>query len=186
VQPTKAVTGSVSGTVTLQRSPNQPAVPIAPGTPVPSGSEINTTNGTLNLVVSQKGAHRRVSITGGEFIYTADRRTGRVLFTLALQLTGCPSVPSASKRRAVAASRSKRPPRKKGPRQRQLNVTDSGGNFGTKGQYVATSTEGTRWMTTDSCGLSTVTVYSGRVRVTNLLTGRLTTISAGQHYTVHK
>jgi hypothetical protein len=51
---------------------------------------------------------------------------------------------------------------------------------------VATSTEGTRWRTTDTCNSTTVTVYFGRVIVVSLITGRKITISAGQHYTVHK
>ena len=185
IPPTKALAGPVSGTVTVRTSPNRPPVRLAPGVTVPSGSVINATNGTAVLVVLQHGVRRRVSITGGEFVFTENPHTGSVVLTLALPLTGCPPASSAVRSHAVMASRPKRRPRK-GPRQRQITVSDSGGTFGTKGQYVATSTEGTRWKTADTCGATTVTVYSGRVFVTSLVTGRRITISAGQHYTVHK
>jgi hypothetical protein len=181
VQGKKAVTGPVSGKVTVRTSPNSPPVTVAPGGSIPNGSEVNATNGTVTLVVRQQGEAHKVSVAGGEFVFRQDPRTGRVVFTLALPLTGCPSTPSASRRRAVAAQSHKRRPRR-----RKITVSDSGGNFGTRGQFVATSTEGTRWQTSDTCGSSTVTVYRGRVIVTSLLTGRQITISAGQHYTIHK
>lgn len=181
-----AVSGPTTGTVTLRPSPNAPPVTLTPGSKIPNGAEIDTTNGTLTLTVSQQGKPRHVSITGGEFTYSQNRHTGRVVFGLALPLTGCPSSPTATQRRAIAASRTRHHPRRRGPQQRQITVTDSGGNFGTKGQFVATSTEGTRWRTTDTCSSTTVTVFSGRVIVVSLVTGRRITISAGQHYTVHK
>jgi hypothetical protein len=187
VQGKNAVSKHVSGKVTVRRSKHAPAVPLQSGASVPNGSEVNATNGTVVLTVRQRGKLRKVSITGGEFIFNQNRHTGNALFTLALSLTGCPSFRPASEQRAAAARARKRPPRKRrGPRSRQITVSDSGGSFGSQGQYVATSTEGTRWRTADACGTSTVTVYSGRVRVKNLVTGRQVTISAGQHYTANK
>jgi hypothetical protein len=187
VQGKRAVSKKVSGHVTVRRAGKKTFVDLATGASVPNGSEINATNGAVVLVVLQQGKRHTVSIAGGEFIFIQNPHTGRVVFKLALALTGCPAVPGASGERAGASAvRRRKPPKRHGPRRRKITVSDSGGNFGTLGQYAATSTEGTRWRTADSCGSSTVTVYRGRVRVTNLVTGRLITLTVGQHYTAHQ
>jgi hypothetical protein len=188
VQGKRASTGSVKGKVTVRLPNKQTSVPLQSGASVPNGSQINATNGTVVLVVKQQGKRRKVSITGGEFAFTQNKATGKAVFTLSLPLTGCSSFRSAPDRRAVAAQRAKHRPRKhRGPTTRQITVTDSGGNFGSLGQYVATSTEGTRWRTVDACGLTTVTVFVGHVRIMNLVTGAQVTLGPGQHYTArHK
>jgi hypothetical protein len=185
VQGKNAESGSVSGTVTVRLPGSKTAVTVQTGASIPSGSEVNATTGTVVLSVSQGGELRRVSITGGEVIFTQNPHTGQVLFTLALPLTGCPSFPSSSTRRSAVERVASRRPLRRGPRNRQITVSDSGGSFGTKGQYVATSTEGTKWRTADTCGSTTVTVYFGRVRIKNLVTGRTITIGASKHYTAH-
>jgi hypothetical protein len=186
IQGKRAVSKKVTGHVTVRRAGKKTFVELAPGASVPNGSEINATNGTVVLVVLQHGKRYTVSISGGEFIFIQNPHTGRAVFTLALALTGCPPVPRASEERAVASTVRRRKPKRHGPRRRKITVSDSGGNFGTQGQYVATSTEGTKWRTSDGCGLSTVTVYRGRVRVKNLVTGRVITLVVGQHYTAHE
>jgi hypothetical protein len=180
-----AVSGHVSGKVTVQPSNKKQPVSLQSGASVPSGSKIDASNGTATLVVNQRGKFEPVAITGGKFLFTQNARTGRVVFKLDQALTGCPSFKAASHKRAAAASVRKRRPRRRGTRNRSITVSDSGGKFGTQGQYVATSTEGTRWRTTDSCGFTTVTVYSGKVRIRNLVTGRLITIGASQQYTAY-
>lgn len=185
IQGKRASTGSVSGKVTVRPPNKQTSTPLQSGASVPSGSQINATSGTVTLVVKQQGKSRKISITGGEFVFTQNKASGKAVFTLSLPLTGCPSFRAAPDRRAVTARATKRrPPRKRrGPTTRQITITDSGGNFGSKGQFVATSTEGTRWRTQDSCGITTVTVFAGHVRIMNLVTGALVTLGPGQHYT---
>jgi hypothetical protein len=186
VQGKRAVSKKVSGHVTVRRAGKTTFVDLASGASVPNGSEINATNGTVVLVVLQQGKRYTVSIAGGEFIFTQNPHTGKVVFKLALVLTGCLQARVSGERAGASAVRRRKPPKRRGPRRRKITVSDSGGNFGTLGQYAATSTEGTRWRTADSCGSSTVTVYRGRVRVRNLVTGRLITLTVGQHYTAHQ
>lgn len=186
VQGKRALSKKVSGHVTVRRAGKKTFVDLAPGASVPNGSEINATNGTVVLVVVQQGKRHTVSIAGGEFIFTQNPHTGRAVFKLALVLTGCLPAQVSGARAVAAAVHKRRPPKRHGPRRRKITVSDSGGNFGTLGQYAATSTEGTRWRTSDSCGSSTVTVYRGRVRVKNLVTGRVITLVVGQHYTAHE
>jgi hypothetical protein len=140
---------------------------------VASGSEIDATRGTLSLTeASGAGASDTATVTGGRAIITqAEAAAAPATFTLSQPLT-CPA-PDAD----LASAASKKP---KGAKKRHITVSENAGHFDTRGQYVATAVEGTTWTTTDTCGASTVTVASGVVKVTNLLTNTTTTLTAGQ------
>ena len=65
-------------------------------------------------------------------------------------------------------------------------VKDSGGSFGTTGRYAATTVEGTKWVTTDTCSASSVSVVEGVVVVLDLVTHQTAVVHAGQHYRAPK
>lgn len=97
-------------------------------------------------------------------------------FALSQPLNGCTHA------RAGAALADRRRP----PHARHVWVTERGGRFNTRGQYVSTSVQGTTWLTADTCTTSFVKVAQGTVRVRDLVRHRTTTLRAGQRYTAHK
>jgi hypothetical protein len=67
-------------------------------------------------------------------------------------------------------------------KRRHIWVSEKEGEWGTKGTYVTTTVEGTRWLTSDGCGRSTVAVAEGSVLVHDLITNRSATVNAGHRY----
>lgn len=144
---------------------------------VPVGTEIDVIDGTVLVIVSAgSGTRETATVYGGEFIV----RQGAMLpyatnFVLSEPLTGCPGFAAS----AAGASRRK-------AKQRRLWVTDNGGSFGTTGRYAATTVEGTKWLTTDTCSASSVSVAEGVVVVLDLVTHQTAVVHAGQHYRAPK
>jgi hypothetical protein len=56
------------------------------------------------------------------------------------------------------------------------------GNFQTSGRFAAATVRGTRWVTIDRCDGTLIKVRSGAVQVTNLVTHRVVTVTAGHTY----
>jgi hypothetical protein len=82
---------------------------------------------------------------------------------------------------AKTASAARRGPRR--PISRSLWVSDHGGPFVSRGQYVSAAARGTFWVTTDYCTRTVIRVKKGKVLVTNLVTHQKVTVTAGHAYT---
>jgi hypothetical protein len=139
---------------------------------LPVGSVIDTRHGSMS--VTEAGVTGRVDVAtvdGGRAIVTQQAASAAPTTFRLSQTLAC------GKTAAAAAA-------KHAARRRHIRVTESDGNWDTCAQYVATAAEGTNWTTTDTCDGSTVTVRSGLVTATNLITQKTVTLTAGEHLTV--
>jgi sugar lactone lactonase YvrE len=156
---------------------------LKPGELIPTGAELDTTHGRVRLFVASDahGGIQSADVYSGRFIF---RQTGRAhprtTFVLSQPLTGCARASPRATRPPSAGGRARRPTR------RQVWVTEKGGNFNTKGQYVGTSVQGTIWLTADTCTTSTVRVKQGVVTVHDFIHHRTIKLHAGQTYTAQK
>jgi hypothetical protein len=160
-----SVSVRVSGTATFERLQAPLELPVR--------TEIDTRSGTMSVTeaTAAAGGVEVANVSGGRAIVTQRRVTAAPTdFTLSQRLD-CKG--------RVAAAGGKRPK----VRRRHVMVSEHGGNWDTRAQYVATAAEGTNWTTTDTCGASTVNVRAGHVAVTNLVTHVTVTLAAGQHVT---
>lgn len=149
------------------------------GVELPTGSEIDTTQGTAAVTeaVDFAGATHVAEVSGGRAIVTQRRVLAAPTDFRLSQPLACGGSADATAARAAPTLRHR-------PRHRHIVISEGGGNWNTTGQYVATGAEGTKWTTADVCGSSTVSVQAGSVRVTNLITHTTVTLIAGQRLTV--
>ena len=180
VRPGLAGASPVSGVVAVRMPRTGRFIRLKPGELVPTGAELDTTQGTVRLFVAstQRGGIQSAVLYSGRFIF---RQTGRVhprtTFVLSQPLTGCTRAGPPPGRATAARGRRRR------PTTRQVWVTEKNGNFNTKGQYVGTSVQGTIWLTADTCTSSTVRVKQGVVVVHDFIHHRTIKLRAGQSYT---
>ena len=169
-----SVTIAITGTVRIRLPHSHRFVLLRRGTIVPTGAEIDATHGSVELVFARKGGGTMsVTFSTGEFI-TSQTRSGEAIAKLAGgNFAACrkhhPREATIARARPV----------------RKLWAKEHGGNFGTRGKYVATSVEGTHWLTEDFCGRSEVVVAQGVVIATNVVTHRHRVIRAGHSYTAN-
>jgi hypothetical protein len=174
----------ISGVV-LVRAPGQQQFTALRGTSVVAdGTEIDATNGVVELVVASGpgGKTDRVLVGSGRFIVHQDAKT----FFTSLSLSAPLACAARRARAAHAAAKQRSRRSKKARRSRRLWVSDTHGRFGTRGRYVATTVEGTRWLTSDTCTSSRVFVAQGTVKVADLVRHRTVTLHAGQSYTAKR
>ena len=145
---------------------------------IPVGSEVEAGHGSVTFTVARRtpGQSATVTVSGGRFLIT-QAPDGVTTFTLTEPLTGCRGPGHGRVARAAREAR--------GPTRRHITVAETAGGFDTRGQYVATSVEGTVWTTADACRSSTVSVARGIVRVTDLVRHRTLTLRTGRSYTAH-
>jgi hypothetical protein len=182
VRPGVAGAAPVSGTVLVRRPGQTTFRVLKRGALLPAGSELDTTSGRVRLFVAtnRQGGTTEAELYSGRFVF---RQTGgarpRTEFTLSQPLDGCPRV----RARGSVAEASRRRHRH---RARHVWVTEDGGSFDTRGQYVGTSVQGTTWLTGDTCTTSVVKVKEGTVTVRDLVRHRTVRLHAGQTYTARK
>jgi trimeric autotransporter adhesin len=172
-----------AGKVTVRLKGTGRFVPLSGATTIPDGSEVDATNGRVVLTVATltRGRTEAAEVYGGRFLIHQDRRApAETHMTLSLPLGGCPRAALAQSVTAPAPANSATRPSR--ARARHLWVSEHGGSWGTKGHYVSTTVEGTRWLTLDRCDRSEVKVASGKVRVRDLIRNHTKTITTGQTY----
>jgi hypothetical protein len=180
VGPGVAGAAPVSGTVLVRRRGQTAFRVLKRDALLPAGSELDTTRGRVRLFVAtdQRGGTTSAELYTGRFVF---RQTGgarlRTRFTLSQPLDGC------RRARSGAADASRRRHRH---RARHVWVTEDGGSFDTRAQYVGTSVQGTTWLTGDTCTTSVVKVKEGTVTVRDLVRHRTVGLHAGQSYTARK
>jgi hypothetical protein len=143
---------------------------------VPVGTEVDALGGTVTVTVASGAtpAEESAELYEGEFVIQQEASTPyETVFVLSQPLTGCGTPTSAQAAR-------------KSTDKRRLWAHDTGGSFGTRGRYVSTTVEGTRWLTIDECESSFVEVSEGTVAVLDLLNHQTTTVHAGGSFRARK
>lgn len=173
--------GPVLGTVSVRLKGSSRFVALSTAGSIPDGSEVDAMNGRVIVTVATTTGTESAEVYGGRFVIEQEHTgSDETHFVLSLPLTGCPRValPRGSAAAVVSAER--------GPKSRHLWVSEHGGSWGTNGRYVSTTVEGTHWLTLDECNQSEVQVVAGKVKVQDLVSHKIKTLTAGQHYTAKR
>ena len=182
VRPGLAGAAPVSGIVLVRRPGQTRFSVLKRNALIPSGSEVDTTRGRVRLFVATnaQGGTAAPELYAGRFIFRQPRNAHpRTTFVLSQPLIGCSRAGAHPRAGAAVANKHRRR-----HRARHVWVTEQGGSFDTRGQYVGTSVQGTTWLTADTCTTSFVTVKQGTVTVHDLVHRRTIKLHAGQTYTV--
>ena len=176
--PTLGVTGNllpVSGRVRIKTPGASTFVLVGTSIQVPFGTIVDATLGKVSITTaSAAGGTQTQSFYDGEFKLT-QARNGTVLATLlGGSFSNCRRSTHRARRGTATAAKSK-------PR-RKLWAEGHGGKYSTKGNYATGAALGTRWEIEDLCGGTLIRVLLHRVFVTNLVTHRHVTVSAGHSY----
>ena len=181
--------GIKSGVVYVRRPGTPVAVPLDPAQPVPVGSVLDATRGTLTLTVATTGTTARAAQAGAG-TQTADFTGSRFVVgqspgspATELRMTGgsfaqCgAAVRSAPRGTAFAAA----------SRKRVRSLWGSGhGRFTTRGKNSSATVRGTIWRVTDRCDGTLTTVTRGVVVVHDHVRNRTKVVRAGQSYLVRR
>jgi virginiamycin B lyase len=159
----------VSGTVSV-RPPGSPGfVPLTAGQVIPTGSELDTTQGRVRLT-SAVGTDTTAT-------KTADFYEGRFKVT---QPTASDAVTQATL--SGPLGRCKQARAAKGAKQRHL-WGDGKGSYTTKGRHGSATVRGTIWLVQDKCnGTTVIKVQQGTVIARDAYRHKNKTLSAGQKY----
>jgi Tol biopolymer transport system component len=156
----------VAGTVLVRVKGTTTFVALTALTSIPVGSELDLTNGRVQLTSTGAGGTNQTAVFyQGRAVIGQTRATPPVTtLTLSGQLV-CP-------KRKVSAN---------GPKTRSL-WGNGKGNFETFGRYAAATVRGTYWLTQDTCAGTLVRVRSGTVTVLDRVRHRTVTVGAGKSY----
>jgi hypothetical protein len=166
------VVGTESGTVTVKQEGTEDFATLAAGAPIPVGSIVDATEGTVRLIseVTASGRTQDVLLRGAMFEV---RQSPSGDGTTELVLRGGDF--SACGRASSAQTRKKKP-------RRSLWARDRGGKFRTRGINSVATVRGTTWRTTDTCTGTTTSVTKGSVVVRELRSGRRIVVRAGHKH----
>ena len=166
--------GKVTGTVLIKVPGSKKLVPLKPGAPVPNGSLIDTTKGTVQL----PGPGGSDVFYAGQFTVFSTFETTRAPAgvrvrqqVVELRLAGgnfrvCRTTAGAGKAPPKTPVRS---------------VWGKGkGRFRTKGRYAAATVRGTFWLTRDRCDGTYVLVKQGKVDVLDFPKRKTVRLSPGK------
>jgi FG-GAP repeat len=175
--PRLAITGNVlrlSGTVRVKLPGSRVFTLLSGGEQIPFGSIVDATRGRVSVTTATaNGGTQTMVFYQGEFKLT-QHRDGLVVSALfGGSFAGCRSSGARTHRARSSASR-KHAVRKL--------WAEGHGSYSTKGSYATGAVLGTRWLTEDLCEGTLIRVLTDRVAVTNLLTHRHVTVTAGHSY----
>jgi hypothetical protein len=162
----------VRGAVTIRLKGTTRFVALTGATAIPTGSEIDTTRGTVSLASAGKvsGTPQTAQFRGGRFVVSQTRASPVTTATLSgTETKACPSA------RGASAAAKRRPTRR---------LFGSGkGLFTTKGHYGSASIRGTSWEVQDFCDRTVVQDIHGSVSVRDLVKRKTLRLKTGQSYT---
>jgi hypothetical protein len=175
--PTLAVTGNVirlAGIVRVKLPGARVFTLLTGGEQIPFGSIVDATKGRVSVTTAAvHGGTQTMVFYQGEFRLT-QRHDGLVVSALlGGSFAGCRS--SARHAHKASASASHRHAVRK-------LWAEGHGSYSTKGSYATGAVLGTRWLTEDTCEGTLIRVLTDRVAVTNLVTHRHITVTAGHSY----
>jgi hypothetical protein len=165
------VLGTESGDVSVKQAGTDEYASVEAGTPVPVGSMVDATEGTVRLISQTSDDETQdVLLRGAKFeVRQAKDGSGITEFVLRGEdFSACG--------RAQSAATRKRKPR------RSLWARDRGGKFRTRGNNSVATVRGTTWRTTDTCTGTTTSVTAGAVDVRDLRSGRTFVVRKGQRH----
>jgi hypothetical protein len=164
-------------------------VPLTEARQLPTGSEIDTRQGTIQLVSATGHAHQTQAGTfsGALFGFEQDSRgLTKGLTTLSLlenAFPGAPSTQSCTTGLAADASSPSADAAKLSSKVLQtLHGTDHGGRFRTRGRYAAATVRGTVWTMSDRCDGTLTSVQRGTVAVADFVRHVTVLVHQGHSY----
>lgn len=166
-----------SGTVKVKKPGSKTYVTLAPGTPIPVGSSIDTRKGKITITAAQGGGTTASAWFYDGLFKLTQTKGSKPLTTLTLTETlSCPTRGSAS---AAAKKKDKKPPSRK-------LWGDGKGSFQTKGEFSAATVRGTKWLVQDTCDATLTRVARGVVSVRDFVKEKTVTVRAGKSYTARR
>jgi Ca2+-binding RTX toxin-like protein len=173
------------GVIMVRRPGSSKAVRLDPTQPVPVGSVLDATKGTLRLTAANGGARaaqagaattQSADFTGASFVVGQKPGTpGTTLKMIGGDFSACGATASGSRTTARAAA----------SRKRVRRLWGSGhGRFTTRGKNSSATVRGTIWIVEDRCDGTLTRVERGVVVVTDHLRNKTKVVRAGQSYLV--
>ena len=162
----------VKGKVRIRR-PGGKFVLLGDASQIPTGSTIDTRNGTVALTSTGAGGKlQKANFFDGLFKVTQTRgKKPLTNLTLNEKLAKCPKKKASKKAKSSAKKK----------RKRRL-WGDGKGNFRTSGRRSAATVSGTRWLVEDTCKGTLTRVSRGKVKVRDFRKKKTVTVKAGKRY----
>jgi hypothetical protein len=159
-----------SGELLVRRPGAATFTPLALGSELPVGTEIDATAGTLSLTAAlPSGATQTGKFGGGRFKLRQDKRGYVDLF---LRGPYCTRARDSTISTAAASRQTKR----------RLWGRDHGGRFRTHGRNSHATVRGTRWLVADTCKGTLTRVTNGSVVVRDTVRDKRVVLDAGERY----
>jgi hypothetical protein len=147
-------------------------VPLVGARQILVGSIVNATGGVVRITIATRsGGTQTATFYGGQFKFE-QTRSGAAELILDAAL--------ACRTRSGRLHGPKAP--SNGRRTKRSLWGDGHGQFTTIGTYASATVLGTRWLTTDTCTSTRVTVATGMVRVADFVHHRSVILRAPQSY----
>jgi hypothetical protein len=161
------VVGVERGTVLVQRPGARFPVPLTADRPVPVGSVVDTSRGTLTLTTALPGGRsQQVQLWGGRVRISQTTSGGGMTDLTTVDRPVCATRAGAAKRRKPALVWAK----------------DHNGRFRSHGRNSVATVRGTIWLTEETCAGTLTKVAQGKVAVRDLHTHRTVLVTAGHGY----
>jgi hypothetical protein len=175
------VAGTVTGTVLVRIPGTNRFVEVQPGQPIPLGSEIDVTNGSIELTSAPdaNGNVQKAVFSGGTFKVTQIRDTGS-----SGRATGRAAAVRLITRLTLVDSKPKRCGKSSPRAKAQVpHLWGNGkGRFQTKGAYSAATVSGTKWYVGNRCDGTYTRVARGVVSVRDHTRHKTVTVRAPHTY----
>ena len=171
VQGQSVVAGKVSGTIRI-RLKNGKFRTLGANESIPLGSTVDATKGRVRLT----------SAAGGGKTQTADFYKGQFKIT---QTKGKKPITQLELNGTLSCGGKASAAAKKKKKVRSL-WGDGKGRFRTKGRRAAATVRGTKWLTTDTCTSTKITVKRGVVQVRDFVKRKNVTVKKGHSYVARK
>jgi hypothetical protein len=164
------VVAPVSGKVLVKRKGSKTFVPLDATQGIPLGTEVDVTNGKIQLTSVPKAGAKPETATFYDGIFTVTQSGSITVLTLSGPAPTC-----TAKGKASTATT------KKKVKSRKL-WGDGSGSFRTRGQYSAATVRGTQWLVQDSCAGTLTRVTRGLVAVNDTVRHKTILVKGGHSY----
>jgi hypothetical protein len=178
--------GKSADLATTALAKGQGFIPLTEARQIPSGSQIDARQGTLQIVSATgagRGKTQSGTFGGALFKLTQSRsKLSKGLTTLTLQENAFRGAPSYASCPRAATDTGAHAARLSSRVLQTLHASERGGHYRTRGRYSASTVRGTVWDTIDRCDGTLTIVHRGVVQVTDLVRHVTVTVTAGHSY----
>jgi hypothetical protein len=177
--------GKATDRATTALAKGQGFIPLTEARQIPSGSQIDARQGTLQLTTAttQRGKSENGQFGGAIFNLTqAKAGLSKGLTTLTLQENAFRGAPSYGSCPRAATDTGAHAARLSSRVLQTLHASERGGHYRTRGRYSASTVRGTVWDTVDRCDGTLTIVRRGVVQVNDLIRHVTVTVTAGHSY----